>query len=46
MKKTKSNPITNNPVAKFSGLFNKASVVESRKQYKRGSKHRSSSELH
>lgn len=42
MKKTnKVNPIQNNPVAKFAGQFCKASVVQSKKAYKRTAKHKS-----
>jgi len=46
MKRIKNKITTNNPVAKFAGLFNKASIVESKKRYTRVTKHRSSSELH
>ena len=47
MKQIKNKLSKNNPVAKFAGLFNRASVVESKKQYSRNVKHRrSSSELH
>jgi len=46
MKTKKKNPIVNNPVAKFAGLFNKACVVESKKRYNRVSKHRASLEAH
>ena len=35
MKRIKNKITTNNPVAKFAGLFNKASVVESKKRYTR-----------